>query len=393
MIIKNHSQLRDFNVELIFRLIRKMGPVSRTTLSETTGLAPSTVSVITSHLQDRGVIRERGRAVSTGGRRPVLLEVDPVGGYFITADLIGSHLSFGVVDLSLELTHMESLDEPSLEGEPLYAQLLRGFNQVASHCEHKKCPILGYGVATPGLIDSDGRVIEADNLGWHGFDLQSKLAKDLSAMVVVQNDTNAAAFGEFQYGSLYENGWHNMLFVSVDTGVGTGLVLNGSLFRGARGLAGEFGHVTIDPNGLTCACGRQGCLETIASAPAMVREYQRRGGDFKGAQPTFEELVANVHLGDPTAVTVIQEAAKMTGIAISNQINMLNVDVVILGGAVIRKSDLFFQTASAYAKRTLPGLAEGLAIQKSLLGPQAGLVGIASLSIDQLFSAPTEVRS
>ncbi|KPV43932.1 hypothetical protein AN477_09400 [Alicyclobacillus ferrooxydans] len=318
----------------------------------------------------------------------MLLEVNPVGGYFLAADLTGPSLCFGIVDLSLQVVTMQTSKELCSQGDKLYTQLRDGLLRLQDDCKIKSRNVLGVGVATPGLIGSDGTVLEADNLGWHHFNLREHLEKDLSSLVIVQNDSNAAAYGEFQYNSLHEMRIDNMLYVSVDTGVGSGLVFNGQLYRGARGLAGEVGHIKVSSDGLQCTCGRRGCLETVSSAPGMIRDYQQKSGRLI---ESFYELAFRANSGDVLAASVIREAAEVTGVVIANHINMLNLDAVVLGGGVCMTSDLFIQVIREYAKDTLPELREGLVVRRSSLGSQAGLIGVASLSINYLFPISSDV--
>lgn len=372
---------------LIFRTLHEEGPLSRTSLVERTGLAPSTVSVITAELQARKFIRERGRDAETRiGRPQVLLEVNPTGGYFLSADLGSDGLAVAVIDLSLEpvLSKVYRTDS-TLQGEELYRQLIRALNDLQDTCTFQKWPVLGIGVASPGLITPTGRVLQADNLGWIDFDLKARLESDISEMVVVENDSNAAASGEFRHGSYRDVSVQNMMYVSVDTGIGCGLILDGELFSGTHGLAGEFGHIVVMPDGPRCACGGRGCLEAVAAGPALLRDYWNISGS--GSVREVADLTRQANRGDENAIGVLVEGARRIGTAIGNQINVLNVDTVVLGGSVVLGCDAFFfdEVERAARRVTLPRFGETVTFRRSSLGTNAGLVGSASLCLLQLF--------
>lgn len=406
--VRNHTQLRDFNLSLIFRMILEDGPVSRTQMAERIGLSPSTVSVITGDLQAKGFIRECGRAGDHVGRPSILLEVNPEGGYFLSADLTSQNISLGVIDLSLKpiMTHVHH--ERMRQGEELYHQLVSAFRDFSSKCEARGLSLLGVGVASPGLVSPDGVVVEADNLGWQGMNLRTRLRNDLQMdVVVVENDINAAASGEFQYGSVRNQSVRNMMLVSIDTGIGCGLILDGKLFSGANGFAGEFGHVVVDPDGPPCACGRRGCLEAVASVPSMLRAYREltepsdlsasiddllhkasRRDDTRKNTVVHDDVPCRdvIAPGDAVAAEVVKRAAKRIGITIGSQVNVLNVDTVLLGGSIVQLSDWFFeQVRHTVIDVTLPAFRDSLVVRKSSLGIHAGLVGIASLCLLRYF--------
>lgn len=384
MMVRNHAQMRDSNVDMVFRTILEEGPISRTHISERSSLSPSTVSVITAELQAKDLIRECGRDGAHVGRPSVLLEINPRGGYFISADLTSQHLSIAVVDLSLKPLQNVPYKEPMQQGEALYHQLVTTLRQTQVACERQNRPVIGIGVATPGLVTQSGFVIEADNLGWEGIELRTRLQHDLGTDVVVQNDTNAAASGEFQYGVYRSLSVQNMILVSVDTGIGCGVILDSKLFAGTGGLAGEIGHVQVDPAGPKCACGRHGCLEAMAAAPAMLRDYRLRTGvDDVTDIVRFLELATS---GDDMALAVLRTAAKRIGRVIGSQINFLNVDTVLLAGRVSQSSDTFLQTVKEAAMEVaLPSFHEGLSFNRSSLAANAAPIGIASLCMIQMF--------
>lgn len=390
MQIRNHAQLRDSNVGTIFHTIHAEGPISRIDVATRLGLAQSTVSVITGELQEKNLIRECGHAASTGGRRPVLLEVNPQGGHFVSVDLRGSELFAGVVDLSLNLVHQVFYPTVSSTGEDLYDKLVRVVRTLQDWCRQEELPLLGIGVATPGMIDSNGSVIEADNLKWYDFPLKERLEANLGVFVVVENDSNAAAFGEYQYG-LEHQLVQNMIFVSIDTGIGAGIVLDGQLYTGSSGLAGEIGHVSVRRNGPLCACGKKGCIEAIASGPAMIRAYNTKKMTIAEPSVDLDDFFRHVDEQNSLARQIAWEAAEDVGMVIANQVNMLNLDTVILGGAVVAASEAMFRVIEhATMEMVLPKFQSGLKLRSSSLGSKGGLIGIAWIGLNQVFLATVD---
>lgn len=385
MWVRNHVQLRDSNWSLVFRVLFEEGPISRTQISERIGLSQSVISTITADLQEKSLIREFGRDGDRVGRPSILLEINPAGGYFMSADLTGQSILVGVLDLSLHTVMTKSYDGQMPQGEPLYRQLVEAFTDVKKICTDKDMSVLGAGVATPGLVSQDGLVMEADNLGWEGMELKSRLRRDLDMdVVVVENDTNAAASGEFQFGSLRDMNVENMMLISIDTGIGCGLVLDGKLFSGSSGFAGELGHTVVDPDGPVCACGRRGCLESVAALGAMLRDYRLR----KNLKRTvdYAELMNELVGKDDIAIEVVGRAARKIGQSIGNQVNVLNVNTVFLTGRFAASSDWFVnQVRDAVEEVAMLPYRSNLKVCRSTLGVHASLVGIASLCLMRVF--------
>lgn len=376
----NSVVLRDLNMNSIFRLIQHRGPISRVDISEQTGLAASTVSVITSELQGSGFIRECGYATSTGGRRPRLLEINPEGGYFICADLAGSSIAIGVLDLSFRVLKEWFYEKTNVSGESLYRELVKALSAVRTWCNTQSFKILSIGIAAPGLMDSStGRIVAASNLDWHDLDLNELLEQEFGLPVIVENDTNAAAYGEFLYGVEHETHARNMLYVAVATGVGAGLIIDRSLYTGSLGMAGEVGHIVVNDSGDKCSCGKRGCLETVVSEPAMLRQYAAR---MNGQSISFQGLVERAEAGDDIALEVVRHAGRTLGIVAGNTVNILNCDSLVFGGEAVTSGKVMFAaiTEGLY-EAMLPGFERNLNVRISSLNSTAGYVGVAYSSL------------
>lgn len=251
--------------------------------------------------------------------------------------------------------------------------------------------ISGIGVGFPGELDwSLGIVRAAPNLpGWKGVPLRQQLRERFSTKICLDNDANAAALGEYLYGG--GRSVQNMVLFTLGTGIGGGLVLGGRLFRGSRGMGGELGHMTVEPDGPTCGCGNAGCLEALAAAPSVIR--RAREGLNRGVRSALGEAVGgrlellDVSLvartareGDLFAKEILAEAGRYLGIGIANVINIFNPEMVVLGGGMVNAGDLILAPARAEArKRSLSGLFEQVEIRQATLGERAGRLGAAAL--------------
>lgn len=376
----NGVVLRDLNMNTIFRLIQHRGPISRVDISEQTGLAASTVSVISSELQGSGFIRECGYATSTGGRRPRLLEINPEGGYFICADLTGSNIAVGVIDLSFQVVKEWLREKTNVSGKSLYEELVKALAGARNWCNDKGLKILSIGIAAPGLMDSrSGRIVAASNLDWHDLDLNELLEQEFDLPVIVENDTNAAAYGEFLYGSDSDEHVQNLLYIAIGTGVGAGLIIDRSLYTGSLGMAGEIGHIVVNDSGDKCSCGKQGCLETVVSEPAMIRKFTDL---TKEESITIQALVQRAERGDRIAQEVLRGAGRTLGIVAGNTVNILNCDSVVFGGEAVTSGRVMFEAISdGLNEAILSGFERNLKVRMSSLNSTAGYVGVAYSSL------------
>lgn len=254
----------------------------------------------------------------------------------------------------------------------------------------------GVGIACAGLIDGQrGVVITSPNLpGWSEVPLGEKVGQALGVFTLVENDANAAAVGEHRWGA--GRGSQHLVYLTVSTGIGGGLVLGGSLYRGAWGTAGEVGHITVEVDGPPCSCGNRGCLEALASGSAIAREARQRLQtgqstsleDLAGGDPSrvTAELVHRAALaGDRLAQELVARAGYYLGIGLASLVNLLGPQVIVVGGGVARMGEMLLSPARAeMRRRAYPYLAARVKVVPSLLGEDAGILGVASLIYDRL---------
>ncbi|HEV8133932.1 MAG TPA: ROK family transcriptional regulator, partial [Pyrinomonadaceae bacterium] len=255
--------LRDINQTIFLHLIRDRQPISRADIVKATGLQAGTVSAIVNRLIKQKLIYEGVEGPSSGGRPPKYLHVNAESAYVLAVDLGVKESIYAVSDFNGRILTQKSV---ITEGDPkvFLLSLAREIRKLVS-TQYPRARVEAVGVSVPGLVDrAAGTVIVSPNLGWRAVPVRTLMEEKLELPVYVENDANAAAFAELWYGPLDEVSARTLLSVLVVEGLGTGLIINGELHVGTSIGLGGFGHMTMDPKGLTCSCGRRGCWETFA---------------------------------------------------------------------------------------------------------------------------------
>ena len=252
--------------------------------------------------------------------------------------------------------------------------------------------IVGLGISTPGPCDPRrGIVTEAPNLGWSDVPLVDLVSKKLGVPALLENDAAAAAYGEMKFGA--GRGKRHILYVTLGTGIGGGIIIDGQIYGGASGAAGEVGHLVLEPDGVACNCGARGCLEALASGPAIAREAAAAvtagRSDVMAKMAAGRELTAELVLeaaqqGDPAAKDVIERAGRYLGLGLVGLLNVFNPEALILGGGLIGLGDLYLGPAFEAAREC--GFEQVLAdvtMTTAKLGGRSGALGAAALMIDR----------
>lgn len=246
----------------------------------------------------------------------------------------------------------------------------------------------GIGIACPGPLDSrSGVVLSPPNLpGWERIPLKERLEDRFQVPVCMENDANAAAWGEYLLGA---GRWADpMIYITVSTGIGGGVVLDGALYRGADTYAGEIGHMIVDPQGAPCGCGRRGCLEAMASGTALARAAAEalRNGDGRirewsgGSLPRAEHVFAAFREGDEVASRIIDDGIRYLAIGLANVVHLLNPRVIVIGGGVAGAGEMFFTPLRERLSNSLmPSFADTFELRPAELGADAGVIGAAAL--------------
>ena len=383
----NQRSVRRHNLGVVLRHVAERGPRSRAAIAQQTGLNKTTVSSLVGELIEFGLVREtevelRGTVgrpalpVELSGRRVVGLGLE-IGVDFLAAraaDLTGTerHRALARCD-----NRARSLDEvlddlAGMAGDALDS--LRG----------KRLLTAGAVIALPGLVESDGRLLVAPNLSWGDVDVPDLLRARLggpSFPIRAENEANLGALAELWEGA--GRRFRDFLYISGELGVGAGIIIDGALFRGARGFGGELGHVTVDPGGELCACGNRGCVETRVALGALLR------GAGLAADAGVAEVAERAEAGDERTLAALEEAGRWLGVGVGSAANLLNSSGIVIGGYL---ATLAPWLAPALEKelneRVLAAAWDAPVVVRSELGGEAAVRGAAAAALRRVFADP-----
>jgi N-acetylglucosamine repressor len=385
MLKATHQQTKEHNRNLVLKTIFEHASTSRAEVARITNLTRTTVSEIVSDLIDEGLVTEIGMGSSIGGKSPILISLVDDSRYIIGLDLANSQFYGAVINLRGETREWVSLPVNDSNGIEALALVYEIIDQL-TRGEFK--PLVGIGVGTPGLVNTrDGVVVNAVNLAWNNLPLEQLLQVRYGLPVFVLNDSQAAAMGEYTYGESSKAG-ESLIVINVRHGIGAGIVIDGKLFQGDGGGAGEIGHVVVvHTGGLPCRCGNTGCLETVASTQAVVNHARQLVQ--MAALPALPEDPENITLatlekdfqaGDPLACKVVLEAGYYMGIAIANMVGTLNIHKVILSGDMTRFGERWLdEIRRTVEQSSLAGLVKETQINIGRLGGNRIALGASAL--------------
>jgi predicted NBD/HSP70 family sugar kinase len=376
--------MREHNSSLLFTLIWRESEISRADLARRTGLSRSTVSDIVEELLVSELIRESGSGDSRGGRPPTLLRFNDQAYLMAGIELGASHVSVVTTDLRGRLRANHRRNHPVVEQPDSSLELI---DELLGLCLEGEPPgrLLGIGVAAPCPVhlDRPGQLDPQLMPLWREVDLLAELRRTHSCPVYLDNDANLGALAERWWGA--GRGGQDLAYLKIATGVGAGLILNGDIYRGAKGTAGEIGHIAIDPRGPRCRCGLYGCLGAMVGSQRLLErldEEIRRGvgTPLSQVEPTIEDMVTAAREGDSLSRRLIAEAGSYLGIAVAGLLNLLNPGVVVLGGSLADAGDILLDPIrDTLQHRTLWRSVTEARILTSELGDAAIAVGAATL--------------
>jgi glucokinase len=311
-------------------------------------------------------------------------EKHPIRGHYIAVDIGGTHIRVGVYpDEGIEPIAIQRIKTVGKKGSPLERLI-----DLIKELWPKTSLVRALGVAAPGYLNPrTGIVITAPNIpGWNNFPLRQKLGDAFDIPILLGNDANLAALGEWRYGSA--RGHHNVLYLTISTGIGGGVIINDNLLLGSNGLAAELGHLTIDPNGPPCGCGHPGHLEAFASGTALasyVSEQMEKGVRSSLSQidnPSAYDISLAAQSGDKLAKDALARAGDYLGIGLANLLHTFNPSIVVLGGGVSRSGSLIIDPLRLSLARSVISeeYLRDLNIVPAQLGDNAGLIGALALA-------------
>ena len=381
--------------DTVLELIWLQRQLSRAEIARRTGLSRSTVSDIVSDLLRTGLVAEVGDGPSRGGRRPILLEFQDDAHAIMGIDMGSSHVSVALTDLRGRVLAWEHRSHP-VRSDPdgTGALIVEVADSCLRQCGLTRRQLLGIGVAVPSPVDPRNPETLSDIAlpDWRGRNGLEGLKAEFDAPVFVDNDANLGALAERWWGA--GRGVDDFAYVKLATGIGAGYIIRGEIYRGASGVAGEIGHVTIESDGPACVCGNRGCLATFIGSEALIAQARTLLGDFPdsrlaSADITIQAIEGAALVNDPLALHVTRRAARRLGVAIADVLNLLNPAVVILGGSLSSLGDsLIIPLRETVVRRTFANSVASVDIRTSELGPRAIAVGAATLVLDAALKDP-----
>lgn len=378
--------LRELNRLRVLETVRERGRVSRADIARVTGLSRSTVSSLVTDLQSAGLLVESdGRGAepvsAQGGRPPVLLALDPAAGAVLGMHFDHPVLRVAVADLAstiLAETERElDVDHDAATGMDAAAALVE---EVLETAGIDRSHVVGAGIGIAGPIErATGTVGSATILpGWVGIHVAEELSARLEMPVHIDNDANLGALAEFVLGA--GRGAREMVYLMLSSGIGAGLVLDGRLYRGVGGTAGEIGHVLFDEQGPICRCGNRGCLETFAGADALLDLLRRSHGEGL----TITAMIDLAKGGDLACRRVIADAGRAVGSAVAALCNQFNPERVVVGGELATAGDLLLDPLREAVRRyAIPSAADDAVVMPATLGTRGQMLGALLLAVGQ----------
>ena len=377
--------LRRLNRLRVIDALRDEGLISRAEIARRTGLSRSTVSSLVSELQADGLVVERPEPAAAhgdqGGRPPILLSFDASAGVAVGIDFDHHHVRVAVADLSsrilAEREQQLDTDHAAHEGLDAAAALVAELLEEAGVDEAR---VIGAGMCLPGPVHRPTGVVGSTAIlpGWVGVAAAEEMHRRLELPILVDNDANLAALAEAAFGAGRDA--KDLVYLMISSGIGAGLVLNGRLYRGAEGLAGELGHVLVDADGPVCRCGNRGCLETVAGTDALADLLRRSHGDGLDGRA----IVRLARDGDLGCRRVIADAGRAIGKAAATLVNVLNPELLIVGGDLADAGELLLGGVRESLERSaLPTAVQAAAVVAGSLGDRAEVLGAIALVLSE----------
>ena len=383
--IARHSTIRDINKQIVLNYVRARAPISRAEIARETSLQRSTVSAIVDDLQLEGLIEEIGTGDSTGGRKPTLLKLRTGTPVAIGVDVTPSVTTVVLADLAGNILHSEEFPTSS-DIHYMDKQILAKVKRLADLFPEAKLQV---GMSIPGIADpATGEVLYIPYFQWSHWDIGRKIKEETGLDVVIENDANAIALAELWFGNDQIKRTRNFIMVFVAEGIGTGIIIDGQVYRGESGAAGEFGHMFVaDDAPVACSCGRHDCWEAHASEKALLYRYQHSNGGPPASLMTIDNLIGLAQNGEERAVKMLKENAKYLGIGISNLLIGFSPQAIVISGSITKAWDLIRDEIQAAGQRSIRQEVKVANIIPSSLGDNPSILGSISLVLARKFAS------
>jgi len=391
----NLKLIQELNRSIILKTIRHYGPISRSEIAKRNKISPTTVTAAVRELLQEGLVREDSVGTSSGGRKPILIRFSPESGFIIGVAITNSSIEIAEMNLEAKVCKQKIFPVHNLRGELVINYLLKSIGQfLEEYSDLKKC--IGISIISPGIIDVDkGIIYENTKLKLKDIPLKEMVGKKFKLKTWLENDANAIALAEKQFGDYKK--YKNLVYVTIGDGVGAGIIVNGNIVRGNCGGTGEFGHISIDRNGIYCDCGNKGCLENYVSWPAIYSKLSSLIAQGKHtmmlelAKEDINRVTPSIFLNalekdDQLAKKIMKEVAGYLATGIVTLVNLLNPDIIIFGGKVAYDNHfLLSRVKKLVFKQALAISANKLEICPTSLGEDFRMTAAATIPLQEIF--------
>jgi glucokinase-like ROK family protein len=383
---------------------RRHGSTTRPLIVEGTGLSRAVATQRVSELIEYGLLEEGDLGESRGGRAPRVMRFRADAGRVLVAHLGATSIDVAITDLAASiLAHREERADVASGPERVLGRVEELFHELLAETSTSAASVWGIGIGVPGPVEFESGLPISPPImpGWDRYPIRKRFAA-FGAPIWVDNDVNVMALGEVRAG--VARGHEHMLFIKLGTGIGSGIVVRGKLYRGAQGSAGDIGHIEV-PGGATvlCRCGNTGCLEALAGGAALAREAEAAAAEGRSTllsalreekgQLTAAEIAYAAAHGDPVAVEMIIGAGRMIGRVLASLVNFFNPSILVVGGGVAASGDVLLATIrETMYGRSLPLATRDLLVTRSTLDWLGGVTGAATMVTDELFAPKTLSR-
>lgn len=365
----SQQAIKEANIKLVFGLIHKLGPISRADIKKITGLSATTVSSLVEELLSNGYISEGGvKTSSTSGRKAVLLHINPDGGYFVGIDV-----QKGVIvadTFAMDFTQVYHTEIPTNSTEEISFCILRAISKAS-----KERRILGITIGLAGVVDTaTNTIVSSTVIDAKTADTVYKTIKEAmpETKIILRNNSGLVAYAEKEFGN--HGDVSNLISIDIGDGVGAGIILGGEIYDGANGMAGEFGHITVDYNGEKCKCGSYGCLELVASVPAILKMT---------AESSLDDLVNNLNRGNAILMEIIDNVAKSLAFGINNIVNIVDPEFIVISGSIKELGEYLLSPLKAHIHKI--AFIKNKKIEFSTIDCNTVTLGGARLLFDKMF--------
>jgi predicted NBD/HSP70 family sugar kinase len=383
--IARHNTIRDINKQIVLNYVRARSPISRAEIARETSLQRSTVSAIVDELQAEELIEETGTGDSTGGRKPTLLKLRTGKPVAIGVDVTPSVTTIVLADLAGNL--LEAHEFPtSSDIRYMNKQILTKVKELVDRYPDAGLEV---GMSIPGIADqTSGEILYVPYFQWSNWDIGRQITEQTGASVVIENDANAVALAELWFGNDEIKRMRNFIMVFVAEGIGTGIIIDGQVYRGENGAAGEFGHMFVGEDApVDCSCGRRDCWEAHASEKALLQRYLSSHGNGGGGSMSIEHLIGLAMNGEQRAIEQLKLNGKYLGIGISNLLIGFSPQAIVISGSITKAWDLIKDEIQAAGQRSIRQEVKRTEIIPSSLGERPSTLGSISLVLARKFAS------